>query len=420
MDPFEAAKKQIDSVVPFLEKESKDKKALKKTISSLKTPEKLVKGTIRVKMDNGSVKSFQAFRSQHNSARGPYKGGIRFHPQVAENEVKALSIWMTVKTAVADLPYGGAKGGVRVDPKKLSQSELKRLSQKYASFIADYIGPKIDIPAPDVNTNPQIMAWMLTAYEKKIGKKAPATFTGKPVESGGSLGRTEATGQGGAYVLNEYAKVKKLDPKKTTVAVQGFGNVGYWFSYLAKKSGFKVTAISDSSATILLKGESLQKLLRLKKQYGSLKKAAKNQDLKALPPEKILELKVDVLVPAALGGAINKDNYKKVNAKTILELANGPATPKAEEELIKKGVDIIPDILANSGGVTVSYFEWLQNLNNERWSKKKVNEKLEKKMTKAFDEVYKAKKKYRVSYRQAAYILAIKKVTFAMMKKAQR
>ena len=414
MDPFEAAKKQIDSVVPFLEKEYKDKKKFKKAIASLKKPQNLIKGKVNV-----NNKSYPAFRSQHNNARGPFKGGIRFHPQVSEKEVKGLSMWMTVKTAVADLPFGGAKGGVRVDPKRLSKDELKGLSQEYARFIADYIGPKVDIPAPDVNTNPQIMAWMLAAYEKKMSKKAPATFTGKPVESGGSLGRTEATGQGGAYILNEYAKVKKLSANKTTVAVQGFGNVGYWFSYLTKKSGFKVAAISDSSATIPLQGVSLQKLLRLKKQYGSLKEAAKSQGLKALSPEKILELNVDVLVPAALEAAINENNYKKIKAKTILELANGPTTPTAEKGLLKKGVEIIPDILANSGGVIVSYFEWLQNLKKERWSKEKVNRKLKKKITKAFDEVYKAKKKYKVSYRQAAYILAIKKVVTAMMKKGQ-
>lgn len=420
MDPFETAKKQIDSVVPFLEKEYKDRNKFKKTIAFLKKPQNLIKGKVSV-----NNISYPAFRSQHNNARGPFKGGIRFHPQVSEKEVKALSIWMTIKTAVADLPYGGAKGGVRVDPKRLSKDDLKKLSQEYAKFIADYIGPKVDIPAPDVNTNPQIMAWMLAAYEKKVGKKAPATFTGKPIESGGSLGRTEATGQGGAYVLQAYLKTrnphfaKASRDRRTTVAVQGFGNVGYWFSVLAKKAGFEIIAVSDSSATILLQEVSLQRLLRFKKQYGSLKEASKSQGLKVLPPEKILELNVDVLVPAALGAAINENNYIKIKAKTILELANGPTTPTAEKGLIKKGVDIIPDILANSGGVTVSYFEWLQNLKKERWSKEKVNRKLKKKMTKAFRQVYKAKKKYKVSYRQAAYILAVKKVVFAMMKKGQ-
>jgi len=388
----------------------------KKTISTLKKPQKIIKGRIKVKMDDGSEKSFFAIRSQHNNARGPFKGGIRFHPKVTEDEIKALSYWMTIKCAVADLPYGGAKGGVRVDPKKLSKQELENLSRAYAEFISDHIGPKIDIPAPDVNTNPQIIAWMLDAYEKKIGKKAPATFTGKPLNKGGSLGRTEATGQGGLFVLEAYLKSKKQKAKGKKIAVQGIGNVGYWFSVLAKKAGFKVTAISDSSATILLRGISLEKLVRLKKEHGSLEKSAKKEGLKTLPSNKILELDVDILVPAALEKSINEKNYQKIKTKTILELANGPTTSKAEKALINKGVDIIPDILASSGGVTVSYFEWLQNLKNEKWTKEKVNKSLKTKMVKVFNEVYETKEKHKISFRKAAYILAEKRIIEAMTK----
>lgn len=414
--PFTSAKKQIDKAAPHLEKYY-DKKTLNGAILALKTPQNVVKGSIKVKMDSGKTRTFQAFRSQHNNARGPFKGGIRFHPQVSEDEVKALSVWMSIKTAVADIPLGGAKGGVKVDPKKLAQSELKRLSQSYAEFITPHIGPKKDIPAPDVNTNPQIMTWMLKAYEKKIGKKASATFTGKPVNQGGSLGRTEATGQGGLFVLEAYAKKKKLIPNKTTIAVQGFGNVGYYFSLLAKKRGFNIVAVSDSSGAVYAeKGINPEKLLGLKKKYSNLKEVAKNTDYLYVTNSKLLALPVDVLVPAALENAINEKNASSIKAKVILELANGPTTPQAETILNKKKVDILPDVLANAGGVIVSYFEWLQNLKNEKWSKKKVNIKLKKKLTKAFNDIYKFKEENNLPYRQAAYVLALKKIIDKMIK----
>lgn len=403
----------LDLIAPYLKNES-GSKTIKKAVSDLKKPQKVIKGRIKVKMDDGSIRPFFAIRSQHNNTRGPFKGGIRFHPKVTEDEIKILSFLMTIKCAVADLPYGGAKGGVRVNPKKLSKQELKNLSRAYAKFISNHIGPKIDIPAPDINTNPQIMAWMLETYEKKAKKKAPATFTGKPVNKGGSLRRTEATGQGGVFILEAYLKTLGQDPKTTSIAIQGIGNVGYWFAFLAKRAGFKITAISDSSATLLLQGISLPKLARLKKKYGSLKKVANKQGLKILSSNKILELDVDILVPAALEKSINEKNYEKIKAKTILELANGPTTPKAEKALTDKGIDIIPDILANSGGVTVSYFEWLQNLKNEKWTKEKVNKNLKKKMIKAFNEVNKTKEKHKVPYRQAAYILAVKRIIKVM------
>ena len=410
--PLTSARHQLDTVIPFLEKELRSKAKAEKIISILHKPQKIIKGEIKVKMDNGELKTFKAYRSQHNNIRGPYKGGIRFHPGVTEDEVKALSIWMTIKTAVADLPYGGGKGGVEVDPKLLSRPELKRLSESYAVLLADHIGPKIDIPAPDVNTTPEIMNWMLKAYERKIGKKAPATFTGKPEGAGGSKGRPEATGLGGFCILEAYSKVKKLDPRKTTIAVQGFGNVGYWFAHYAVKKGFKIVAVSDSSGCLFNpKGLNPEKILILKKKYGNLKKVSQKENFKFLERDKILALNVDIFAPSALGDAVNESNVDKVRAKVVLELANGPVTPWAESLLEKKKIVAIPDVLANAGGVIVSYFEWLQNLKGEKWSREKVDKKLKMKMTKAFREVNKIKETYAISYRKAAYILAIERIS---------
>jgi glutamate dehydrogenase (NADP+) len=408
---FSLALKQIDIIGPFLERDFPDRKKVKQAISFLKKPMKLVKGQISIKMDNGKRKSFSAFRCQHNNTLGPYKGGIRFHPRVSEDEVKALSLWMTIKCAAVDLPYGGAKGGVRVDPKKLSEAELERLSRKYARFIAAYVGPERDVPAPDVNTNEQIMAWMLDEYEKKIGKKAPATFTGKPIELGGSYGRTEATGRGGVHILQAYAKEREMEPLNTEVAVQGLGNVGYWFGKLAQDSGFRVVAISDSSGAILdKKGLDIKRIKSLKVKHGSLKEAAKREKLKLITNKELLSLKVDILVPAALENAINQKNVNDVRAETIVELANGPVTPGAEKILAKKKIAVLPDILCNAGGVTVSYFEWLQNIHQERWSESKVNRQLKKVMNKAFRDISRLADKERISFRQAAYLLAVRRI----------
>lgn len=413
---FANAKKQIDDVASFLEKEYSNKKRFKKAISRLKKPQNLFKKKIVIKMDNGSRKSFVAYRSQHNDARGPFKGGIRFHEDVSEDEVKALSTWMTIKNAVVGVPYGGGKGGIKVDPKKLSNTELERLSKKYAEFLAPHVGPWKDIPAPDVNTNAQIMAWMLEAYEKKTNQHAPATFTGKPIELGGSLGRNEATGQGGVYVLESYIKLKKLSHRKIKVAIQGFGNAGYWFGVLAQKLGYKIVAVSDSSGGVYnARGLDLEKLILLKKELGSLRKVSESNKSKYITNDELLSLGVDVLVPAALENAIRSNNAKNINAKTIIELANGPVTPKAEKILLKKGIDILPDVLCNAGGVTVSYFEWVQNLHGYRWTKQRVNSELKKIMNNAFKEISKVKKDKNISFRQAAYFLAIKKIIDAMI-----
>lgn len=416
---FLNAKKQLGDIVPFLEEEYSDKKKFKKAIDRLKKPQKLLKKRLSIKMDNGKRKTFMAFRSQHNDARGPFKGGIRFHLKVTQDEVKALSIWMTIKCAAVDIPYGGGKGGIKVDPRKLSPAELERLSKKYAEFLAPDIGPWKDIPAPDVNTNEQIMAWMLEAYEKKIGRPAPATFTGKPISLGGSLGRIEAAGQGGVYILESYAKSRKLIPQETKIAIQGFGNVGYWFGVLTKKLGFKIVAVSDSSGTIFNpRGLEIEKLAKFKKDFGSFKEAAFKKKLKLINNEELFALDVNILVPAALENAIDDKNAGRVRAKAILELANGPVTPGAEAILLKKGIDVLPDVLCNAGGVVVSYFEWVQNIHGYRWTKPKVNSELKKIMTNAFKEVYKVKKVKKVSFRQAAYLLAAKRVVDAMILKA--
>lgn len=405
-----AALGQIKDTTVLLEEDYSDKKRFKKALELVLTPQRIIKGKLKV-----GKNTYQAFRIQHNDARGPFKGGIRFHQNVSEDEVRALATLMSLKCSVAGIPYGGGKGGIIVDPSKLSVNELKALSIEYAKLITPYIGPWKDVPAPDVNTDGQIMAWMLEAYEKKIGHQAAGTFTGKPLEIGGSLGRTEATGQGGVFVLNAYAKSHGIK-KGSTVAIQGFGNVGFWFAKLAIESGFKVVAISDSSAGVYdKKGLNIDKLLTYKEKYGSFVLAAKKEKLQTITNSELLELPVTVLVPAALENSINKDNMEKISAEVIFEMANGPTTSEADAYLFEKGIDVIPDILANSGGVTVSYFEWVQNLHGYYWSKERVNDELKTTITKAFNDIDKVKKEKRISYRKAANYLSLKRIIDAMM-----
>lgn len=407
---LEAALTQIKETTTLLQEDYADKKRFKKAVEMVLKPQRIIKGKIKV----GS-KTFQAFRIEHNDARGPFKGGIRFHKDVNEDEVRALATLMSLKCAVAGIPYGGGKGGIIVDPSKLTTEELKKLSQEYAKLITPYIGEWKDVPAPDVNTDGQIMAWMLEAYEKKIGRQAAGTFTGKPLELGGSLGRTEATGQGGVFVLNAYAKACGIK-KGATVAIQGFGNVGFWFAKLAIDSGFKVVAISDSSAGVYdKKGLNIDKLLDFKNKYGSFANAGKKEKIQTISNSELLELPVTVLVPAALENAINKDNMEKISAEVVFEMANGPTTSEADNYLFEKGVNVIPDILANSGGVTVSYFEWVQNLHGYYWTKDRVNNELKETITKAFNDIHEVKKAKRISYRRAANYLSIKRIVDAMM-----
>ncbi len=413
---LEAALKQIQDSSVLLGESYENKKRFKKAIDAILVPQRVIKGKISIKGVDGKKKTFQAFRIQHNDACGPFKGGIRFHPNVTEDEVRALATLMSLKCAVSGIPYGGAKGGVVVDPSKLNESELKLLSIEYAKLIAPYIGPWKDIPAPDVNTNGQIMAWMLETYEKKIGMLSPATFTGKPLELGGSLGRTEATGQGGVFVLEAYAKSHKINSKTSTVAIQGFGNVGFWFAKLAMELGFKVVAVSDSSSGIYNpKGLDIDKLGVFKEKGGSFKDISLRRGEKLVTNDELFELPVTFLIPAALENSINKNNMKKISARIILEMANGPTTSEADKYLFEKKVDVIPDILANAGGVVVSYFEWVQNLHGYRWSKERVNAELKETITNAFSDINKIVAQKRISYRSGANYISLKKIVDTMM-----
>lgn len=386
-----------------------------KEVEFLKKPQRVVEVNFPVMMDNGEKRLFQGFRSQFNNSLGPYKGGIRFHPQVSREEVEALSAWMTIKTAVADLPFGGGKGGVVVDPKTLSESELERVSRGYIRAIADLIGPDKDVPAPDVNTNPQIMAWMLAEYEKIKGRREPAVLTGKPIEKGGSRGREEATGLGGVYFLLELLKKLSLSPSTMKVAIQGFGNVGFWFAYFAAQKGMSVVAVSDSQGGIYQKeGVDPKKVLTWKKKTGSV---VGFPGTEKISNEELFLLPVDVLVPAALEGVINQENAPYLKAKIIIEMANGPVTPEADEILSSLEIVSLPDVLSNSGGVTVSYFEWWQNKKGVSWSQKEVFQRLKRKVKTSFARVWEVREKKKVTFRQAVYLVALKKILEASSQK---
>ncbi|MBD6955153.1 MAG: Glu/Leu/Phe/Val family dehydrogenase [Thermoplasmata archaeon] len=406
LNPFKIAQEQLD-------KAAKVMKLDPAVHAILREPMRVLEVTIPVKMDDGSVKVFKGFRVQYNDARGPTKGGIRFHPQETLDTVKALAAWMTWKTSVVDIPYGGAKGGVICDPKSMSEAEIERLSRGYIRAIGRFIGPEKDIPAPDVYTTPQIMAWMMDEYSKIVGYNAPGVITGKPLEVGGSLGRGDATARGGMYCLREAAKKIKLDLSKATVAIQGFGNAGQFaHKLITEMFGSKVVAVSDSKGGIYSeKGLDFEKVLAHKEKTGSV---VNFPGTKNITNEELLELKVDVLIPAALENQITAKNADKIKAKIVLELANGPTTPEADEILYKKGILDIPDFLANAGGVTVSYFEWVQNINGYYWTLDEVHQKLDQKMTKAFWDVMDAMEKYKVEPRTAAYIVAVKRVADAV------
>lgn len=455
-NPFVNALAQLEKAAKFL-KEKKEKLAI------LKQPQRELHVNFPVRLDDGSTRIFQGFRVQYNNARGPYKGGIRFHPQVNLDEVKALAFWMTLKCAVADLPLGGGKGGVVVDPKELSESELERLSRAYVRAISDVIGPDKDVPAPDVNTNSKIMGWMTEEYIKyqiskikntnqkaKILKQEEsrwrATFTGKTISDGGSEGREEATGRGGLYVLLAIlAKLKSQTPNlnnqtnsktktqnsksgklKTrnlefsqplTVAVQGFGNVGFNIAKFLVQTGFKVVAVSDSQGGIYVpEGINPELTLACKKKNGFLAGCYCSGSVcdlnkgKPITNAELLELPVDILVPAALENVITKDNASRIRARIILEMANGPTTPEADTLLYKAGITVIPDILSNSGGVTVSAFEWEQNLKGEHWTEEEVNRRLKKKMEAAANSVWETSIRLKTDLRTAAFVVALERI----------
>jgi glutamate dehydrogenase/leucine dehydrogenase len=404
-NPFENAQKQLKEAAKVMKLDDN-------ILEVLKEPQRIMTVNIPVVMDDGSVKSFIGFRSQHNDFRGPTKGGIRYHPNVTLDEVKALSMWMTWKCAVVGIPYGGGKGGIIVNPKELSEKELEKLSRGFVTALRDFIGPEKDIPAPDVYTNPQVMAWMMDEYSLLHGKPSPGVITGKPLEIGGSKGRSYATAQGGVYTLIKAVEKLGMKPEETTVAIQGYGNAGYYAAKILHGLGFKIIAVSDSKGAILKEdGLDPEAVFKHKKKTKSVKGFS---GTKNITNEELLELKCDVLVPAALENVITKDNAGKINTKIIVELANGPTTPEADDVLFKKGVLMIPDILANAGGVTVSYFEWVQNLMNYYWTEEEVLEKLKKIMDDSFDQVYATSKEYKVDMRVAAYVVAIKRVADAI------
>lgn len=385
--------------------------------AQLHEPERIISVSLPIKMDNGKVRTFQGYRVQHNNILGPYKGGLRYHQNVSMDEVKALAFWMSMKCAVVNIPFGGGKGGIVVNPKELSEHELEKLSRLFIDKLAKSIGPTVDVPAPDVNTNPKMMSWMMNEYSKLVGHKTPAVITGKPLENGGSQGRTEATGLGGSYVLLEVLRYLKKNPKDMTVAIQGFGNVGYYIAYFLAQKGMKVVAVSDSKEGVFVEnGLTPEMTLACKRQKGSLAGCyciGSICDLKngrKITNEQLLELPVDILIPAALENVITDTNAEKIQAKIILEMANGPITDSADKILERKHVFVIPDILANSGGVATSYYEWYQNIHRASWTKEKVFAKLYQQLRKATKEVLQVQKRYTTTMRNAAYIVALQRI----------
>lgn len=374
----------------------------------LKMPKRTVIVSVPVRMDDGSIKTFMGVRVQHSDALGPFKGGIRYYPTVTVEEVTALAMLMTWKTAVMNLPYGGAKGGVRCNPKQMSLNELERLTRRYTAMIYNIIGPHIDIPAPDVYTDAQTMAWIMDTYSQLRGEPTPAVVTGKPVNLGGSEGRAEATSYGVAVCVRESAKKFGMPLKNARVAIQGYGNVGAYAAEILYDWGAKIIAVSDSKGGILSQdGLNPYKVGEHKKKTGSV---VGFNSTRKITNEELLELECDFLIPAALEGQIHKGNADNIRAKVIVEGANGPVTPEADKALDQKGVKVVPDILANAGGVTVSYLEWVQNLQRFYWTKEEVLKKLDDKMVKAFNEVAQYQEKYNVDYRKAAMVLAVERV----------
>ena len=377
----------------------------------LRHPKRCLIVSIPVRMDNGKTEVFTGFRVQHNVNRGPAKGGIRYHPSVSLDEVKALAMWMTWKCAVINIPYGGAKGGIICDPKKLSLSETERLTRRYVSEIISLIGPEKDIPAPDVNTNPQVMAWIMDTYSMSVGYSVPGVVTGKPVSIGGSLGRNKATSRGVMYSLMNAAKVLGLDLATQRVVIQGYGNAGWNLARLLSEQGCSIVGVSDSLGGIYnSKGLDPVKVYEHKKETGSV---VDFTDSDEITNEELLSLDCDILVPAALEDQITEENADKIKAKLIAEATNGPTTPEADKILEEKGVFGIPDILANAGGVTVSYFEWVQDLQSYFWTERELNLKLRDIMRKAFDNVYCISQEKSVSMRKASLMLAIERVAEA-------
>ncbi len=404
LNPFHIALRQFDNAAEKMRLDAQFREVLRR-------PRRALSLSLPVKMDDGSVQVFEGYRVQHNSSRGPCKGGIRYHPQVTLDEVKALASWMTWKCATVNIPFGGAKGGIVCDPKKLSQNELERLTRRYAYEILPIIGPDTDIPAPDVYTDSQVMAWIMDTYSMTLGHITPGVVTGKPIFLGGSLGRAEATGRGCAFCVREACRVQNIPLNGARVAIQGFGNAGTVTAKLLEEMGAKIIAASDSKAGVLNRnGLDVPALIRHKQETASVE-GFPNTD--PISNSDVLELECEVLVPAALENQITLANAERIRARIVAEAANGPTTPDADRVLFQQGTMVLPDILANAGGVTVSYFEWVQDLQELFWDEEDVNRRLEKVMVRAFQDVYRTAQKHRVDMRTGAYILAIDRVATA-------
>jgi len=423
--PFLNFLKNLDTAAKTLQLSEKEKKALA-------TPEHIHETEIKFSRDSGETETATAYRVQHNSARGPYKGGIRYHHEADLEEVKALASLMSFKCSVVNIPMGGGKGGVKINPKPLSSTELESLSRAYFRWGTEnnIFGVNKDVPAPDVYTTPQIMSWMLDEHEKILGYKSPGVITGKPLELGGSLGRSYSTAMGGFYVLEKHLAKLGKKPVDTTIAVQGFGNAGSYFAEICHEAGYKIVAVSDSKGGIMCDCDAdafeVASLKRWKQEKGSFRgnfcegetcdiEKMKKSKVKIISNEELLKLDVDVLVLAALDGVVHDKNADQISAKLILELANGPVTPEADEILEKKKIEVLPDILANAGGVTVSYFEWVQNRSGDVWEEDYVNAKLKKIMENAYADLKSAREKFAgISWRQAAFVVAIDRILTAM------
>jgi glutamate dehydrogenase (NAD(P)+) len=409
LNPFKIAQAQLDEAAQIMELDPSVHELLRWPLREFHV-------TLPVKMDDGVTKVFHGFRVQYNDSRGPTKGGLRFHPDETIDTVRALAAWMTWKTAVVDIPLGGGKGGIICNPKEMSMGELERLSRAYIRAIGHYIGEETDIPAPDVYTTPQIMAWMMDEFSVMRGYNVPGMITGKPIPLGGSAGRGDATARGGMFTIREAAKILGIDLSNATVAIQGYGNAGQFAHQLITEMfGSKVVAVSDSRGGIhCTDGLDFDKVMEWKKQEGTVVTYECCDTCTRLTNDELLELDVDILIPAALENQIGDWNAEKITAKIVAELANGPTTPEGDEILYKNGVYVIPDFLCNAGGVTVSYFEQVQNSYNLYWEVEEVHVRLDKKMTAAFHSVHDAAKQYGIHNRMGAYIVSVARVAEAM------
>jgi len=404
LNPFSIAMGQFDRAAEHMKLDPGLRQVLRR-------PRRALTLSLPVKMDDGSIKVFEGYRVQHNSSRGPCKGGIRYHPNVSFDEVQALASWMTWKCATVNIPFGGAKGGIVCDPKRLSVNELERLTRRYAYEMSPLIGPDTDIPAPDVYTDSRVMAWIMDTYSMTRGHITPGVVTGKPLFLGGSLGRNEATARGCLFVIEAACKVMGIQLTGATVAIQGFGNAGSIAAKLLAARGATIIAVSDSRGGILNRqGLDIKAVLQQKEQTGTV---VGFEGAEEVGNEGLLQLDCDILVPAALENQITIANAERIRARIVAEAANGPTTPGADAILHRKGIMVLPDILANAGGVTVSYFEWVQDLQELFWEEDDVNRRLEKIMVRAFDDVHRTAEKYNVDMRTGAYILAIGRVATA-------